>query len=261
MSVVIEAIAGTRVRRILLGIFVLGVPVIAGLFAAQNVYTWTGNSALAGIATIHAGRLCLIACVCGIAAAVVAALLAAARGRRRHRERIPHLELTLTVSREPAGDWHDTLVLTLEVENTGNTDVEVGAVLWTASVLSPYDDDAVEAMKQEYDARSERHTHVEFPWHVAFRETVACDLSVNPGWTERIVYTHLIDSRIRALMASAYVDNGSNRFHPAGWYARAPLIDVRTVVAKGGEQREPTIPSGEYKRWRRPDRGMMPVSQ
>lgn len=97
---------------------------------------------------------------------------------------------------------------------------------------------------------------------MAFRESVVCDLSVNPGWTERIVYTHPIDSRIHALMASAYVATGpNNRFKPAGWYALAPLINSRTAVAKGGEQIEPVTPSGEYAQWQSPDRDTTPVFQ
>ena len=82
-------------------------------------------------------------------------------------------------------------------------------------------------MKQEYAQRAERYSHVEFPWHVAFRESVACDLSVNPGWTERIVYTHPIDSRIHALMASAYVATGPNKpvsIPPAG--TREPPLSI-----------------------------------
>ena len=262
MSPLFEAISGTRLRRIMLGVFVLGVLVTAGLVVGQDVYTWTGNSTFSSIATIDVGRLGLIAGVCGVAAVVVAALLDAAHIRRRRRERIPRLALTLTVSREPAGDWHDTLVMILEIENTGDAAVGIGTVRWTASVLSPYDNDAVEAMKQEYAQRAEGHAHVEFPWHVAFRESVVCDLSVNPGWTERIVYTHPIDSRIHALMASAYVATGpNNRFKPAGWYALAPLINSRTAVAKGGEQSEPTTPSGAYAQWQSPDRDTTPVFQ
>ena len=229
---------------------VLGVFVTAGLAVAQYVNTWTGDFPPSWIAAS------------GIAAAVAAALLDAAHIRRRRRECIPHLALTLAVSRKPAGDWHDTLVMTLEVENTGNAAAGIGTVRWTASVLSPYDDDAVEAMRQEYARCPERYAHVEFPWHVAFRESVVCDLSANPGWTERIVYTHPIDSRIHALMASTYVATGpNNRFNPVGWYAQAPMIDAHTAVAKGGEQSEPTTPSGSYARWQPPDRDTTPVFQ
>ncbi|MDE0344030.1 MAG: hypothetical protein OXK82_12840 [Deltaproteobacteria bacterium] len=55
MSPLFEAISGTRLRRIMLGVFVLGVLVTAGLVVGQDVYTWTGNSAFSGIATIDVG--------------------------------------------------------------------------------------------------------------------------------------------------------------------------------------------------------------
>ena len=74
MSPLFEAISGTRLPRIMLGVFVLGVLVIAGLAVGQYVYTWTGNSTFSGIATtLMLGRHGLIAGVCGIAAVVVAA--------------------------------------------------------------------------------------------------------------------------------------------------------------------------------------------
>ena len=134
----------------------------------------------------------------------------------------PRLELTLTVTRDPDGDGRDALVLILEAVNTGNVTVDVGAVRWSASVLGPADDSVV-VMRQEYDQRAERHSRVEFPWHVAFLETVAHDLPVNPVRTERIVCARRMDSRIHALVASAYVYNGPNRFNAPGGSLVRPL--------------------------------------
>ena len=105
----------------------------------------------------------MIAGVCGIAATFVAALLAKARTRRRRRECILHLAVRLTVSREPTGDWDDTLVMSPEVGNIRNAAVGSGSVRWTASALSPWDDDTFEVMKHEYHARSKHHANLEFP--------------------------------------------------------------------------------------------------
>ena len=253
VTFLLEAIARCETSKALPEILDVCVPAIAGLADHENVHPRAVRFRPSAIASSGAERLNSIAVICGIAATFVAALLAAPRIpriRRLRRERVPDLELTLTVSREPTGDWHDILVLTLEAENTGNRAVSIDAVRWTASVLSPYDDDAVEPMKQEYAQRAEHQAHVEFPWHVAFRETVACDLSVKPGRTERIVYTHPIDSRIHALVASAYVYNEPNHLNACGWYATVLLIGADATVNTSGRHEEPTTPSGKYVRWR-----------
>ena len=59
--------------------------------------------------------LCLL-----ITAAFLATLLVAGRRHRRSRERIPHLTLNLTLTRESAGLPDDNIVLTLEAANTGS---------------------------------------------------------------------------------------------------------------------------------------------
>ena len=261
VTFLLEAIARCETSKALLAILDVCVPAIAGLADNENVHPRAVRFPPSAIASSGAERLNSIAVICGIAATFVAALLATPRIRRLRRERVPNLELTLTVSREPTGDRHDILVLTLEAENTGNAPVSIDAVRWTASVLSPYDDDAVEPMKQEYAQRAEHQAHIEFPWHVAFRETVACDLSIKPGWTERIVYTHPIDSRIHALVASAYVYNEPNHLNACGWYATVLLIGADATVNTSGRQEEPTTPSGKYVRWQPPRQDTKPGSR
>lgn len=261
VTFLLEAIAQCEIFKALPAILDVCVPAVAGRADHENVHPRAVRFPPSAIASSGAERLNSIAVICGTAAAFVAALLAAPRIRRLRRERVPDLELTLTLSREPTGDWHDILVLTLEAENAGNAPVSIDAVRWTASVLSPYDDDAVEPMKREYAQRAERQAHVEFPWHVAFREMVACDLSVKPGQTERIVYTHPIDARIHALVASAYVYNEPNHLNAHGWYATVLLIDTDAIVNTSGRQEEPTTPSGKYARWQPPKQDIEPGSR
>ena len=256
-----EAIARCETSKALPAILDVCVPAIAGLADYQNAHSRVVRFRPSAIASNGAERLNSIAVICGTAAGFVAALLAAPRIRRLRRERVPDLELTLTMSRRPTGDLYDILVLTLEAENTGNAPVNIDAVRWTASVLSPYDDDAVEPMKQEYAQRAEHQAHVEFPWHVAFREMVACDLSVKPGRTERIEYTHPIDSRIHALVASAYVYNEPNHLNACGWYATVLLIGADATVNTSGRHEEPTTPSGKYARWQPPKQDIEPGSR
>ena len=74
---------------------------------------------------------------CGIAAAFLAILFVAGRYYRRSRERIPHLTLNLSVTREPASELQDTVTLTLEAKNTGSAPCEIGSIRWSASALSP----------------------------------------------------------------------------------------------------------------------------
>ena len=146
-----ETIAGSWIPKTVLASFVLGLLITAAIAIAiaQNVYVWTANVPPRGLTTIDAGRLGMVVGTSGIATAFLTAFLVtrfgAERNYRRSREPIPHLTLTLTltVTRTPSSRSHDAVVLTLHAKNTGTAIGKIGAIRWSASALSPYDDQSV----------------------------------------------------------------------------------------------------------------------
>ena len=210
----------------MLASFALGLLITAAIAIAQNVYVWTANVPPQGLATIDAGRLGMVVGTSGIATAFLTAFLVtrfgAERNYRRSREPIPHL--TLTVTRTPSSRSHDVVVLTLHAKNTGTALGKIGAIRWSASALSPYDDQSVERMTQQFEQCHEHLERIEFPWQLAFQDTIIYDKAIEPGQTDQSTYLYLVDSRIDAIMASAFVYNNSTAFSTPGWYVRTPHL-------------------------------------
>ena len=223
-----ETIAGSWIPKTVLASFALGLLITAAIAIAQNVYVWTANVPPQGLATIDAGRLGMVVGTSGIATAFLTAFLVtrfgAERNYRRGREPIPHLTLTLTVTRTPASRSHDAVILTLHAKNTGTALCKIRAIRWSASALSPYDDQSVESMTQQFEQRHEHLERIEFPWQLAFQDTIIYDKAIEPGQTDQSTYLYLVDSQIDAIMASAFVYNNSAAFTTPGWYVRTPHL-------------------------------------
>ena len=223
-----ETIAGSWIPKTVLASFALGLLITAAIAIAQNVYVWTANVPPQGLATIDAGRLGMVVGTSGIATAFLTAFLVtrfgAERNYRRSREPIPHLTLTLTVTRTPSSRSHDAVVLTLHAKNTGTALGKIGAIRWSASALSPYDDQSVESLTQQFEQCHEHLERIEFPWQLAFQDTIIYDKTIEPGQTDQSTYLYLVDSRIDAIMASAFVYNNSTAFSTPGWYVRTPHL-------------------------------------
>ena len=210
----------------MLASFALGLLITAAIAIAiaQNVYVWTANVPPRGLATIDAGRLGMVVGTSGIATAFLVTRFGAERNYRRGREPIPHLTLTLTVTRTPASRSHDAVILTLHAKNAGTALCKIRAIRWSASALSPYDDQSVESMTQQFEQRHEHLERIEFPWQLAFQDTIIYDKTIEPGQTDQSTYLYLVDSQIDAIMASAFVYNNSTAFSTPGWYVRTPHL-------------------------------------
>ena len=219
-----ETIAGSWIPKTVLASFVLGLLITAAIAIAQNVYVWTASVPPRGLATIDAGRLGMVVGTSGIAAAFLVTRFGAERNYRRGREPIPHLTLTLTVTRTPASRSHDAVILTLHAKNAGTALCKIRAIRWSASALSPYDDQSVESLTQQFEQRHEHLERIEFPWQLALQDTIIYDKAIEPGQTDQSTYLYLVDSQIDAIMASAFVYNNSTAFSTPGWYVRTPHL-------------------------------------
>ena len=220
-----DAIAASRLPKRVLVAFATLLLITGAIALTQNIYTWLGLTLTPGIATIDAGRLGMVIGTSGTAAAFLVTLFVAERNYRLSREHIPHLTLTLTVTRTPSSRSHDAVVLTLHAENTGTTLCKIRAIRWSASALSPYDDQNVECMTQQFDQRLEHLEHIEFPWELAFQDTIGYNKAIEPGQTDQSTYLRPVDTQIDAIVASAFVYNNSTPLRTPGWNATTPHLN------------------------------------
>ena len=217
---IIDALASSLLPKVVGTIFGFFLVLTFGIGVVQNVYTWTDTSPPAIIASIDVWRLGMVIGTTGTASAVMVTLYVADRNYRRSREHIPNLSMELQVQRVPASQLYDAVVVTLNAKNTGTGLCKIEEVQWSVGVLSPYDDDTVEEMQQEFDDRPHDGPVYEFPWREVKRDTTAYVAGIEPNETGQFTYEFTIPVEPTALIVSAWVPNASEPRIAEGWYRR-----------------------------------------
>ena len=162
----------------------------------------------------------------GTAAAFLVTLYVADRNYRRGREHIPGLTMDLQVRRVPASQSYDAVMVALNAKNTGTGLCRVDRVYWTLKALSPYDDDSIEDMKQDFSSAPDSARVVEFPWHMLQEEQMAQEVVIEPNETHQMTYDFIIPAEITSVVVSAWVANASEPKFAEGWYRRAVHTNV-----------------------------------
>ena len=155
------------------------------------------------------------------AAAFLATLYVAQRNYLRGREHIPHLTMTLSVERVPVSMTYDVVVASLDAKNTGSGLCTVTDVNWMVVAVSPYDDETVNSLMEEFGGATDLSQEEEFPWYKVAERPVKVDLLIEPGETEQLTQEFVIESVIGTTITSAYVVNGSEPRLTDGWYRRS----------------------------------------
>lgn len=218
---VLDAIAGSWVPKaagIAFGMF-LAFTLAIGI--TQNVFTWFGVTPPMGIASIDVWKLGMVTGTAGTATAFLVTLYVADRNYRRGREHIPSLTMELQVVRVPASQSYDAVIVTLNARNTGTGLCYVDQVRWQLKALSPYDDDSVVEMRQDFDGTPISEQVIEFPWHQVEEVLTIKEMVIEPNETEQMTYDFIIPAEIRSIVVSAWVANASEPKHAEGWYRRA----------------------------------------
>ena len=221
---IIEALASSLIPKvvgILFGFFLI---VTFAVGVVQNVYTWTDASPPAIIDSIDVWRLGMVVGTTGTASAVMATLYVADRNYRRSREHVPNLSMELQVQRVPASQLYDAVVVTLDAKNTGTGLCEIEEVQWSVRVMSPYDNDDVVEIQDDFDNRPDDDREYEFPWHEVKRDATNCIVEIEPNETEQITYDFTIPSELGAIVVSAWVPNASEPIIAEGWYRRTIYV-------------------------------------
>ncbi len=156
----------------------------------------------------------------GTATAFLATLYVAQRNYLRGREHMPHLTMTLSVDRVPASMTYDVMAASLEAWNTGSGLCTVNEVNWMVVAVSPYDDETMEQMEEEFEGDIGRTQEEEFPWHEVAQRTARVDLLIEPGETEQLTQEFVIKSEVGSTITSAYGTNSSEPTLTDGWYRR-----------------------------------------
>ncbi len=210
--------------KIALGTFAVLLALTAGLAVIQNTYAWLGSAPPYGIASIDVGRLGVAVGTAGTASAFLVTLYVAERNYRRGRKHIPHLTMTLDVTRIPVSRQYDAVILALEAKNTGSGLCRVNEVYWAVHALSPYDDQTTELMDNEFAGRTNANQETEFPWHELKTDTTKHIIAIEPGETEQMTHDFIIPHEIGAVIVSAWVSNASEPKTTEGWYRRIPHV-------------------------------------
>ena len=156
----------------------------------------------------------------GTAAAFLVTLYVADRNYRRGREHIPGLTIELQVRRVPASQTYDAVMVALNAKNTGTGLCRVDRVIWQLKVVSPYDDEGVQEMENEFDRATMGEQDIEFPWRPLREGTVTEGIVIEPNETEQMTYDFVIPAEITAVVVSAWVSNASEPREAEGWYRR-----------------------------------------
>ncbi len=217
----LEAIAGHWLPRTAWILFATLLLATAALGLTQNIYNWTGETPPKGIASIDVWKTGMVIGTTGTAAAFLATLYVAQRNYLRGREHIPHLTMTLSVERVPVSMTYDAVVASLEAQNTGSGLCSVKELTWMIVVVSPYDDETVNQMMEEFRSPTGLTREEEFPWREITQRRIHVDLKIEPGETEQLTQEFVILSEIGATITSAYVSNASDPKLTEGWYRRA----------------------------------------
>ncbi len=219
IGILLTAIAASRVAKAVVIAFVICLTFTVAIAITQNVYNWVGGAPPLGVASIDVGKLGTVIGLVGVPAFMVTIYIA-----DQSRPRFPSLTMDLQVTRVPASQSYDAVVVTLNATNTGTGRCYVTSVRWRLKVLSPYDDDSVVEMQRDFDSTPNNELDVEFPWHevpdVPDMHTIE-DVTVEPNETEQMTHDFIIPAEIRGIVVSAWVANASESEHVEGWYRRA----------------------------------------
>ena len=243
----LDALANSFIPKIALGLFAGALLFALSIGLIQNIYRWTDSSPPRGIASMDVWKLGMVTGTAGTATAFLITLYVAERNYRRGREHIPNLSMELQVERVQVSEKYDLVMVTLKATNTGTGLCRVGHVDWAIKALSPYDDDTIEEMLEEFspdlDGRQAEEgpsdpQAVEFPWHQVRQETTSFPISIEPMETEQLTQDFIIPAEINAVVASAWVDNASDPKQTQGWYRRRAHI-LKEIENHGPGQVEP----------------------
>ena len=218
---VLDAITGSWVPKAALIAFAVCLALTLVVGVAQNVYTWSDTAPPNWIASIDVWKLGMVTGTAGTATAFLVTLYVADRNYRRGREHIPSLTMELQVVRVTASQSYDAVIVTLNARNTGTGLCYVSQVRWQLKALSPYDDDSIAEMQQDFDSAPESEQVIEFPWHQVKEALTVKEMVIEPNETEQMTYDFIIPAEIGAIVASAWVANASEPKHAEGWYRRA----------------------------------------
>ena len=217
---VLDAISGSWVPKVALIAFAVSLAHTLVIGITQNVYTWLNVVPPLGIASINVGQLGMVTGTAGTATAFLVTLYVADRNYRRGREHIPNLTMELQVVRAPVSQNYDAVIATLHAKNTGTGLCRVDRVYWTLKALSPYDDDSIMEMQEDFGSASESEGAVEFPWHMVKQEQIAQEVVIEPNETHQMTYDFIIPTEITAVVVAAWVANASEPKYAEGWYRR-----------------------------------------
>ena len=217
---IIEALAGSLIPKVVGILFGFFLAVTLAVAVVQNAYYWTDDNPPAFIASIDVWKLGMVVGTAGTATAVMVTLYVADRNYRRSREHIPNLSMELQVQRVPASQLYDAVVITLDAKNTGTGLCEIEEVQWSVGVISPYNDNVVVEMQNDFDNRPDDDREYEFPWHEVKRDSTNCIFEIEPNETEQITYDFTISRDLGAIVVSAWVPNASVPKIAEGWYRR-----------------------------------------
>ena len=158
----------------------------------------------------------------------------------------------------------------------------VNEVNWMVVAVSPYDDETMNLLLEEFEGETDRSQEEEFPWYKVSERPVKVDLLIEPGETEQLTQEFVIKSEIGSTITSAYVVNGSDPKLTDGWYAESPIQTPQGAnVMANEDQREPErsnrarparegqrgrpaqakTPSGERKPWTPPKNETTPANR
>ena len=217
----LEAIASHWIPSTAWILFAALLLALAALGLTQNVYSWTGETPPGGINSIDVWKMGMVIGSAGTAIAFLATLYITRRSYLLGREHIPHLTMNLSIERVAISKTYDVIVASLEAQNTGRGLCTVKEVNWMVVAVSPYDDETVNLMVEEFEGETDRSQEEEFPWYTVLERPVSVDLLIEPGETEQLTQDFVIKSEIEATITSAYVVNGSVPIRTCGWYRRA----------------------------------------
>ena len=218
----LTAIAASWIARAVVIAFVMCLTFTVAIAITQNVYNWVGEAPPLGIASIDVGKLGTVIGLVGVPVFMVTIYIA-----DQSRSRFPSLTMDLQATRVPASQNYHAVVVTLNATNTGTGRCYVTSIRWRLRVLSPYDDDSVVEMQQDFNSTPNSEMDVEFPWYEApdVPDVLTIeDIVVEPRETEQMTHDFIIPAEITAIVVSAWVANASEHEHVEGWYRRAVHI-------------------------------------
>ena len=217
---IVEALASSLIPKVVGIAFGFFLVLTLAVGVVQNLYAWTDTNPPAIIASIDVWKLGMVVGTTGTATAVMVTLYVADRNYRRSREHVPNLSMELQVQRVPASRLYDAVVVTLDAKNTGTGLCEIEEVQWSVKVMSPYGDDDVVEIQDEFDNRPNDDGIYEFPWHEVKKDSTKCAVVIEPNETEQFTYEFTIPAEPVAIIVSVWVLNASERKTVEEWYRR-----------------------------------------